>query len=60
MISSGKSATCNPIAERDLAVAWKAYHQKHAVLRMETWQSNLGGNKGFAAKEKWALKYVRE
>lgn len=46
--------------ERDLAVAWKAYHQKHAVLRMETWQSNLGGNKGFAAKEKWALKYVRE
>ena len=40
--------------ERDIAAAWRAYHQEHAVLRMETWRENLTGNKGFATKMNWA------
>lgn len=41
-------------AERDVAAAWQAYHQAHAVLRMETARANLTGNRGFAAKANWA------
>lgn len=40
--------------ERDVAEAWQAYHQKNAVLRMETWRDNLCGNRGFAPKLNWA------
>lgn len=44
--------------ERDLASEWKAYHEEHAVLRMETRSDNLSGNKGFAVKTNWAKERV--
>ena len=44
--------------DRDLAAAWRVYHEQHAVLRMETRTANLSGNKGFAAKVSWARKRV--
>lgn len=46
--------------ERGVASEWKAYHEEHAVLRMETRSDNLKGNKGFAVKMNWAKERVAE
>ena len=40
------------LADHSIAKAWKAYHKKHAILRMEPAEENLKGNTGFKV-EKW-------
>jgi len=44
--------------DKDIAKRWAAYHQKNAILRMESAADNLQGNKGFRKKERWIYEYA--
>jgi len=47
-----RSNVLHELADRTLATLWRKYHQKHAVLRMETARANCQGNLGFK-QEQW-------
>ena len=41
-----------------IAEKWAAYHQKNAILRIESATDNLKGNKGFRKKNQWLSAYI--